>query len=196
MWPTRSKTLPARSFKLTILVITNRALTTASNGYDLRVWHLCRALAAHERLVQLVLPISEEIESTERTLILDNIFVESFTSIRIDSFKPRLLRHLRLSEDGFYQWGYPWFQEAVTAQIKRICDQFDIQNIMEPLRGTLNGIVLRGLRGILLLQGLRGLRGLGGHRGRPGCGTAPGTASSPVDCNRLVPFSPPSGFEP
>ena len=115
---------------MTILVITNRPLTTASNGYDLRVWHLCRALAAHERLVQLVLPISEEIESTERTLVLDNIFVESFTSIRIDSFKPRLLRHLRLSEDGFYQWGYPLFQEAVTAQIKRICDQFDIQNII------------------------------------------------------------------
>ena len=115
---------------MTILVITNRPLMTASNGYDLRVWHLCRALAAHERLVLLVVPLSDEMQSSDGTLSLENIFAETFTSIRIDSFKPRLFRHFRLSEDGFYQWGYPLFQKAVTAQIERVCTQFDIQKMI------------------------------------------------------------------
>lgn len=103
---------------------------TASNGYDLRVWHLCRALAAHERLVLLVLPISEEVEATNRTLVIDGLFIESFNSIAIGNAKPRFLRHFRLSEDGFYRWGYPLFQEAVSAEIERICNQFGIQNLI------------------------------------------------------------------
>lgn len=115
---------------MTTLIITNRLLRTASNGYDLRVWHLCRALAEHERLVLLTLPIAEGSACADGELFLDQVFANRFSSIRMNHLRPRFLRHFRLGEDSRYRLGYPSFQRAVTDQIKLICRQFAIENMI------------------------------------------------------------------
>jgi glycosyltransferase involved in cell wall biosynthesis len=115
---------------LAILVITNRALIDISNGYDLRVYRLCRALSVHEKLVLLAVQISQVHDPVYATLDTGETFSEKFVSVCTDNLKPLFWRHCRLSEVSYFSWGYPSFQRTVTEQIDQMCDEFNIEKII------------------------------------------------------------------
>jgi glycosyltransferase involved in cell wall biosynthesis len=119
-----------RSSGLTILVITNRPLTTPTNGYDLRVWRLCHALAAHEQLVLLTLRASPWHAPNNSEMNSQEVFSNAFESISLGGEKPLFWRHFRLNEDRFFAWGFPSFQRAVGEQINQICNARGIQKII------------------------------------------------------------------
>lgn len=120
----------------TILVLTNKPLMTASNGYDLRVWHLSRALRQHNRLVLLHFPLQPGEAALQRSrpdqqdLDVHDLFDQVVATASPDSFKPSFRRHLRLREDRFLAWGYPAFQQQVVAQIDALCRRHRIGTII------------------------------------------------------------------
>ena len=115
---------------MTTLVITNRKLLSTSNGYDLRVWNLCRALSVNEKLVLLTVQISSDNFLEDGTLNTEEIFSNVFMSESSDDLMPLIWRHFRLSEELFFRWGYPSFQAAVSNQISQICNDFSIDKII------------------------------------------------------------------
>jgi glycosyltransferase involved in cell wall biosynthesis len=114
---------------MTILVITNRPLTTFSNGYDLRVWYLCHALKQHEKLVQCIVPLTSTIP-VDSDLRPDAVFSEIVAVDNVVIFKASILRHLRWSEAEFFRWGYPEFQQSVIRVIENLCKKHDIEKII------------------------------------------------------------------
>lgn len=112
------------------LVLTNRPLITNSNGYDLRVWYLCQALAQHEELVLLTLPLAQVNASDHQDIYPERIFSNIFKTASLERFKPSFMRYFRLSEECFFSWGYPEFQQSVVRQIENICNEYDIGKIV------------------------------------------------------------------
>lgn len=125
-----NKKIVLRSNALTTLVIINRPLTTNSNGYDLRVWHLCHALAQHQKLVLLTLPLSQLDASNHADIHPEEIFSDVLMTASLARFKPSFRRYFRLNEDCFFSWGYPEFQQSVVDQIENICNEHDIEKII------------------------------------------------------------------
>ncbi len=115
---------------MTTLVVTNRPLITKSNGYDLRVWHLCRALAQHEELVLLALAQPQRDLSKHVDIRPNEIFTDIWMTASVDRFKPSFKRHFRVSEECYFSWGYPAFQQSVIQQIEDICKKRDIGQII------------------------------------------------------------------
>lgn len=117
----------------TLLVLTNKPLVNASNGYDLRVWHLSRALRANSRLILLHFPFQAN-EGTARpdqqNLDVHHLYDEVVSTAATEYFKPSLRRHLRLREDRFLEWGYPAFQQQVIDQINALCVRYRITKII------------------------------------------------------------------
>lgn len=111
-------------------MITNRPLITKSNGYDLRVWHLCRALAQHETLVLLTLPIAQLDASNRADIDPKDIFAHVLATVPIERFKPSFKRYFRMSEDCYFSWGFPAFQQSVVRQIENICNEHAIEKII------------------------------------------------------------------
>ena len=119
----------------TILVVTNKPLLTTSNGYDLRVWHLSRALRQNSRLVLLHFPVQPDEQDSQqrqdkRDIDVSELFDEVVSTAAPDRFKPSFRRHLRLREDRFLAWGYPAFQQQVVDQINAICVRDRITKII------------------------------------------------------------------
>ncbi|MBC7623637.1 MAG: hypothetical protein H7232_09650, partial [Aeromicrobium sp.] len=117
----------------TLLVLTNKPLVSASNGYDLRVWHLSRALRANSRLILLHFPFQpneDTKQSDQQSLDVGHLFDEVVSTAAAEHFKPSFRRHLRLREDRFLEWGYPAFQQQVIDQINALCARYRIAKII------------------------------------------------------------------
>lgn len=134
----------------TILVITNRPLSTFSNGYDLRVWHLCRALKEHNRLLQLVVPLSLQTQE-HADLHPQTIFERVVTVPGVAGYQGSMLRHFRLTEADLYRWGYPRFQQSVEEMIDKLCGMYAVDKIII-FNSDLAGLVYKfaGRKKILL----------------------------------------------
>jgi glycosyltransferase involved in cell wall biosynthesis len=115
---------------MTVLVITNRPLRTTSNGYDLRVWHLCRAMAQQEKLVLLPLPLACVNSAVTPDLEPEHLFSAIVSAPAITAVRPSFWRILRLSEDSFFSFAYPGFQHAVSHQIEYLCAQHSVTKIV------------------------------------------------------------------
>lgn len=110
--------------------MTHRPLTTSSNGYDLRVWHLSEALATQEDLVLLHFPAARSQPPGITDLQPQRLFCKVVETPALECYKPRFRRHFRTREDQFFRWGYPDFQAAVVQQIDALCAAFAIGTII------------------------------------------------------------------
>lgn len=107
-------------------VVVNKPLTSLSNGYDLRVWHLCGSLlrAGHTAsLVVLPLASREAAEYADGTVDANELFHE-VTEIGEESLAtPAFRRHFRSSEIDYLRYAHPRFfdasLEAIGAALQR-----------------------------------------------------------------------------
>jgi hypothetical protein len=95
------------------LILTNRPIASFSSGYDLRVFHLCRAIEDELHLV--VAPV-DALEFPVADIDAGSVF----SSIRSVDFgparKPSWRRHARIDEDHFLELAYPAaFDQALSA---------------------------------------------------------------------------------
>jgi len=114
---------------MTILVITNRALSNFSNGYDLRVWYLCQALSQREKLVQLVL-LQDCQQTSNADMQPTTLFSEIHALPAIDKVRSSPFRHLRMSEADFFKLGYPEFYKTAVREIETQCKKHGIEKIV------------------------------------------------------------------
>ena len=117
----------------TILVLTNKPLVSTVNGYDLRVWHLSRALRSDSRLVLLHFPFEPgeaALQRDKQDIDMRDLFDEVIATASPEDFKASFRRHLRLREDRFLEWGYPAFQQQVIDQINALCRRYRITKII------------------------------------------------------------------
>jgi glycosyltransferase involved in cell wall biosynthesis len=115
---------------MTVLVVTSRPPSTTSNGYDLRVWHLCRAMAQQEKLILLALPLAAVDSAIPSDLEPARLFNAIATAPPIPVHHASRWRFVRLSEDHFFQLAYPRFQQAVTHQIEQLCVRHRVEKIV------------------------------------------------------------------
>src|SRR5437899_6574946 len=98
---------------MTTLVVTSKPLRSLAHGYDLRVWHLCRALALHGPMVLMSLPFHTS--SAARTDIdLSSLFAEVLEPEGWGDEPQAFLRHFRWSEVQFHALAYPQFYSRVS----------------------------------------------------------------------------------
>jgi glycosyltransferase involved in cell wall biosynthesis len=117
---------------MTALVVTNKALTSLSCGYDLRVWHLCRHLAEREDLVLVCIPLQAELARAYADGSLDSgqLFREEVHVPDRHLRTPSTRRHLRWREDRFYRWGYPRFYREAVDTIRDVVGRHRVERFL------------------------------------------------------------------
>jgi glycosyltransferase involved in cell wall biosynthesis len=117
---------------MTTLVIVNKPITTLSDGHDLRVWHLCRALAEFETLISVCVSLGENgnAQANEKPLRTDDIFLDEIIATNRSPELPSWRRHLRWSEVNLYRMGYPEFYREIVSTIEKACLQYSIQRLI------------------------------------------------------------------
>lgn len=129
---------------MTVLVVTNRRLTSSVNGYDLRVLHLCEALSHQEKLVQLVAPL-DPADSSPPDIQAEALFAEIRVLPALGTFRLGPLRHIRLNQADFFKLACPDFLRAAVHEIEALCETYGIGKIVV-FGSNLAGLV-RGFAG-------------------------------------------------
>jgi glycosyltransferase involved in cell wall biosynthesis len=112
--------------EVNVLALTNRRITSAQSGYDLRVAQLCQQLPGQRHL--MVVPLSPH-DQRERTIEASTIF----TSVR--EVEPllgplTLHRHLRRSDDHYLRRSQPAAFAAAVAQVETIIRERQIDRVV------------------------------------------------------------------
>lgn len=108
---------------MNILAVTSTSLQLRHSGYDLRVAHLCRALAAAgHRLHLLVVPLDARPPAIRTAdLGADDIFERVDSAPSPPPNRHSVFRHLRASEADYYRLAQPAYHRAVLAQMDDAC---------------------------------------------------------------------------
>src|ERR1700737_546157 len=112
-----------------ILVVTDKRLASLSDGYDLRVWHLCRELAKwHEMhlLTGLGLPRG----FNDSPIELGDVFKTINDMPNLPTHRPSLKRHFRRNDSNYHSLSYPHHFSMVTKAIRDICEQNSIGHML------------------------------------------------------------------
>lgn len=117
---------------MTTLVVVHRPISTLSDGHDLRVWHLCRALSAFETLVCFCIPLvaGDGLRAEPRTLPIHEIFADEVIPTTADLGHPSWRRHLRWSEVYLYRLGYPRYYRNVVRAMQETCIEHSVTRLV------------------------------------------------------------------
>ncbi|MEY9705672.1 glycosyltransferase involved in cell wall biosynthesis [Bradyrhizobium diazoefficiens] len=112
-----------------ILVVTDKRIANLSDGYDLRVWHLCRELAKRHEMHLLTIPISLP-RFDDGPIGLSDVFKKISEMPRVPAHRPSLKRHFRRNDSNYYSLSYPRYFQMVTKTIAEICEQNNISHML------------------------------------------------------------------
>lgn len=117
---------------MTTLVLVNKPISTLSDGYDLRVWNLCRALAELEPLISICVSMDGMVntQTTEVTLRSSELFVDEVTVAIGRSARPSWRRHVRWREDMFFRLAYPDIYREVVLAMRNACLHYSIERLV------------------------------------------------------------------
>jgi glycosyltransferase involved in cell wall biosynthesis len=125
-----------------ILIITKRPLTSLSDGYALRVWNSCCALAKNNELYLVTIPIGVGANESFDDATISNgaVFQKIITLPGVPAHPPSFRRHFRIDESSFFSKAYPKYYDHVVCSISEICAKFEIDNLII-FSGDLAGFV-------------------------------------------------------
>jgi glycosyltransferase involved in cell wall biosynthesis len=113
-----------------ILVVTDKLLASLTDGYDLRVWHLCRELAKRHEMYLLTIPLGPPRQYNDGPIGLGDVFKKVRDMPTPPANRPSLKRHLRRNESNYYSLSYPRYFSMVTKAIADVCEQNSISHMM------------------------------------------------------------------
>jgi glycosyltransferase involved in cell wall biosynthesis len=113
-----------------ILILTQKPLATLLNGYDLRVWHLCRELAKRHELYLLTVNPSSLENSNDGLLGLADVFKKMYDAPSLPTNRPSLKRHFRRNNSNYHSLSYPHHFSMVTKAIADVCEQNSISHMI------------------------------------------------------------------
>lgn len=112
-----------------ILVVTDKHLASLSDGYDLRVWHLCRELAKRHEMYLLTIPLNHQ-KFNDGPIGLGDVFKKIKDMPNCPTHRPSLKRHFRRNDSNYYSLSYPHHFSMVTKAIADICEENSINHMM------------------------------------------------------------------
>ena len=118
---------------LKAIVVTNKALTSLSHGYDLRVWHLSRSLAERGYRLGLVsLPYGADSpnELPPACIQVSELFDCVLSMGEEHLSRTSRLRHLRLSEADYWTLALPRLEQEVLYAIKDSASRLDADRVI------------------------------------------------------------------
>lgn len=113
-----------------ILIMTQKRLASLRDGYDLRVWHLCRELAKRHELYLLTVNLSSLDNFNDGLVGLTDVFKKTNDAPKLPANKPSLKRYFRRSDSHYYSLSYPHHFSMVTKAIVDICEQNGIGHMI------------------------------------------------------------------
>lgn len=113
-----------------ILVVTDKRLASLSDGYDLRVWHLCRELAKWHEMHLLTVPLGLPRGFNDSPIELGHVFKTINDMPHLPTHRPSLKRHFRRNESNYHSLSYPHHFSMVTKAIRDICEQNSIGHML------------------------------------------------------------------
>jgi glycosyltransferase involved in cell wall biosynthesis len=112
-----------------ILVLTHKRLASLRDGYDLRVWHLCRELAKRHELHLLTVNF-RSLDNFNDGLGLADVFKKMNDAPNLPTNRPSLKRYFRRSDSNYYSLSYPHHFSLVTKAIADVCEQNSISHMI------------------------------------------------------------------